>query len=81
MNELDKLAGNMNDDDRDGMDDKEIGKNIYFLLLFKSGTIQIICDTFLAYFIPDPSLMCHFVKLAWAHPSRCVVTFLFFQKK
>ena len=27
MNELDKLAGNMNDDDKDDrMDDKEIGK-------------------------------------------------------
>ena len=31
MNELDKLAGNMNDDDKDDrMDDKEIGKK-YFM--------------------------------------------------
>ncbi len=35
MNELDKLAGNMNDDDRDGMDDKEIGKNIFFSLFIQ----------------------------------------------
>ena len=33
MNELDKLAGNMNDDDKDDrMDDKEIGKNIRYVL-------------------------------------------------
>jgi hypothetical protein len=40
MNELDKLAGNMNDDDRDGMDDKEIGKNIFFSCWSSQGPFK-----------------------------------------
>ncbi len=43
------------------------------------GTIQIIRDTFLAYF-RSPSPMCHLLTLARPSPPPCDVTIFFSQK-
>jgi len=64
-----------------------IGYEVYVICSWKHfmldwivlGAIQIIRDTFWAYFNPTPSSMCHLVTLARPSP-RCDVTIFILQK-